>query len=144
MRSSPGSKEKSPSTTRRTSGSPPNHGRRRADVAASLATTATEFEAQTKAALLRDEGIEARVTSGPRESAVWVAPGALERARALLEKRLGEAARIDWDSADLGERADRLPLHRPGRRPPLFWLGWALAAAIVTMLLGAALLAIVW
>ncbi len=109
-----------------------------------LAATATEFEAQTKVALLGDEGIEALVTTGPPESRVWVARSDLERARALLQRRLDDAAKIDWDSADLGSRVDNLPLRRSGRRPLLFWISWALAAAIVVMSLVAGVAAIVW
>lgn len=111
---------------------------------APLAATATEFEAQTKATLLADEGIEAMVTPGPRESVVWVEHCDLERARSLLERRLGEAAQIDWDSADLGPRADHLPLHRPGRRPALFWISWSLAAVIVSASIVAGLAALIW
>jgi hypothetical protein len=90
-----------------------------------------EFEAQAKAALLGAEGIEAMVTPGPPESRVWVRRGDLDRARALLRERLGDAAEIDWDATDVGRRVDDLPLRRPGRRPFLFWVGWALAAAII-------------
>lgn len=102
-----------------------------------LATTATEFEAHAKAAILADEGIEAQVTALP--PAVWVASGALERARRLLEERLAGAAAIDWETADLGARTDDLPLRQPGRRTLLVWVGWGLAVVLILVVVIAAL-----
>ena len=109
-----------------------------------LEATRDEFEARTKAAVLEADGIESLVTAGPPRPGIWVKRSDLDRARALLRERIEAAAEIDWDSADLGERADDLPLRRPGRKPLLFWIGWVLACALVSVGLVAAVLAVFW
>ncbi len=115
-----------------------------------LATTATEFEAQMKAAVLRDQGIEARVlpappgavhpgplVPAPAAASVWVKRDDLGRARALLERTIRESGEIEWETSDVGAREDQLPLHAPGRMPLLVRAGLAVAVAAI-------LLAAIW
>jgi hypothetical protein len=64
----------------------------------------------------------------------------LERAKAALSENTIESASVDWDSVDIGEREDELPLRPPGRMPWPAKIGFALAMFILaTMLIG-----IVW
>ena len=116
------------------------------DVPALVVSTPTEFEAQTKAALLRDEGIEATVqpvapswtgqvsiSPGSRGASVWVRSADLDRARAVLESRIADSVDIDWDEVDVGEREDSLPLTPVGRMPLLIRVGLALLTAIMAL-----------
>ena len=111
-----------------------------------VVSTATEFEAQTKAALLRDEGIDATVqpvapswtgqvsiSPASRGASVWVRSADLDRARAVLEARIADSVDIDWDEVDVGQREDSLPLTPVGRMPLLIRVGLALLAAIVAL-----------
>lgn len=100
-----------------------------------------EFEASILVASLKDEGIEAfsfgmfsnilpvasRFTGVP----VQVRKGDLERARRVLEEKAETPADVDWDSIDVGEREDRLPLREPGRMP------WPARVAMVVAILAA-------
>ncbi len=116
------------------------------DGPALVVSTPTEFEAQTKAALLRDEGIDATVQPGAPSwtghlsvspggggSSVWVRAADLDRARTLLQTRIADSVDIDWDEVDVGEREDSLPLTPVGRMPLLIRVGLALLAAIVAL-----------
>lgn len=110
-------------------------------------TYASEFEAQTKAAVLHEAGIDAFVFGSVYGTLplatkflrvpLQVRAADVERARAVLVESKIEAASVDWDSVDLGERDDRLPLHKPGR---MIWparVGFVLAMFIlVTFLAG--------
>ena len=108
--------------------------------------TDTEFEAQTKAAVLRGEGIESVVTvNAPwwtgRQPISPTARGAsvlchrddLERARRLLDETVADSVDLDWDEVDVGEREDTLPLHPVNRMPPLAKLAFTVAIAIVVV-----------
>jgi hypothetical protein len=112
-------------------------------------TVATEFEAETKAEVIRARGIEATVT---RNAPWWTghlsisptATGAsvlvhredLERAKALLEQVISDSVDIDWDEIDVGQREDDLPLHKVNRMPPLARVSFviALVLILITML----------
>jgi hypothetical protein len=119
-----------------------------------LATPATDFEARMKAVVLAEEGIEAVVTpaggSGrgapahpaPQRAAVWVSRGDLARAQQALARRIEDAAQIEWDGADVGDRADDLPLHRAGRMPLPARLGLAVAIAVLVMAVVCAIIAL--
>ena len=111
------------------------------DELAAAATAEDEFEAQTKAALLKSEGIEAFVfpaarmwTGGVGLAAaangvpVWVRRGDVEQARAVLRRQMADAVDVIWEEVDLGEREDTLPLQAPGHVPWLAKVGLALAA----------------
>ncbi len=116
-----------------------------------LATLPTEFEAQTKAEVLRSEGIEAAVT---RNAPTWtgqlpISPTAvgssvlvhrddLDRARAILEKKIADSVDLDWDEIDVGQREDDLPLRPVNTTPPLARI--ALVVAWVLLVLSAPLL----
>ena len=108
--------------------------------------TETEFEAQTKAAVLRGEGIETMVTvNAPswtgrmsisptaRGASVLVRREDLERARRLLDETLSDSVDLDWDEVDVGEREDTLPLHPVNRMPLLAKVGFAVALVILIM-----------
>ena len=61
-------------------------------------------------------------------------------AKATLSENTVEAASIDWDSVDIGERDDALPLRTPGRMPPMARIGLWLAIFI----LAATLIGLAW
>jgi hypothetical protein len=111
-----------------------------------VAETAGEFEAQTKAAILRDAGIEAVVysNSGAWSGYVTFSPAGIgatvlvrredaSRARAVLRETIADSVDLDWDSVDVGEREDRLPLHRVNGMPIAARIGFAIAAALVVL-----------
>ena len=116
-----------------------------------VVTVPTEFEAQTKAEVLRSEGIEAAVT---RNAPTWtghlpISPTAfgssvlvhrddLDRARAVLEKKIADSVDLDWDEIDVGQREDDLPLRPVNTTPPLARI--ALVVAWVLLVLSAPLL----
>ena len=96
-----------------------------------IAQTETEFEAQTKAAILRGEGIDCTVISNApswtgqmpvsptgRGAFVLVKRQDVDQARKLLEQRIDDSVDLDWDEVDVGEREDSLPL-RPVDHMPL-------------------------
>ncbi len=111
-----------------------------------VVVAATEFEAQTKAAVLESEGIVCRVIS---EAPTWtgsiplsasrsgavilVRPQDLDRAKEILEKRVEDSVDLDWDEVDVGEREDSLPLTPVGRKAPLARI--ALAVILISLLL---------
>ncbi len=114
------------------------------DDLAVVATTPTEFAAETKAAVLKSNGIEATVI---RNAPSWtghmsISPGAagasvlvhgddLARARAVLEQTIEDSVDLDWDEVDVGEREDDLPLRPVNRMPILAMVGFAVAAGIL-------------
>lgn len=92
----------------------------------------TEFEAQTKAAVLDSEGIICKViTTTPSwtgsislnasspGTAILVHPQDLERAKEILKNTAQDSVDLDWDEVDVGEREDSLPLTPVGRKAPL-------------------------
>ncbi len=116
------------------------------DGPALVVSTPTEFEAQTKAALLRDEGIDVTVqpaapswtghlsvSPGGGGASVWVRAADLDRARALLETRIADSVDIDWDEVDVGEREDMGPLSPVGRIPRLIKVGLTLLIAAILL-----------
>ena len=116
-----------------------------------VAAAATEFEAQTKAAVLEAEGITCRVVSDSpswagqmplspsgRGSAVLVAAADADRARDILKDRIADSVDLDWDEVDVGEREDTLPLRRVGSMP----LPAKIAAAVVALTLIASVISV--
>jgi hypothetical protein len=114
-----------------------------------IAETATEFEAQTKAAVLRSEGIEcAVVCNAPswtgqmslsptgRGAFVLVKRQDANQARQILKQRIDDSVDLDWDEVDVGEREDALPL-RPIKGMPL---PAKIAAALIALTLLAGLI----
>ena len=99
------------------------------DELATLLTTRSSVEAHSVASLLTEAGIDAFVldaahlgagtplAAGAHRVPVQVREDDLERARALLEASAADSVDIDWETLDVGERADALPLHTPGRMP---------------------------
>ena len=86
---------------------------------ARVAQTATEFEAHAKAAVLHEEGIDAKVICdsptwtgqiglGHHESiaSVWVRQEDLEAATAALAQNVADSVDIDWDDIDVGQPED--------------------------------------
>lgn len=76
----------------------------------------SEFAAQTKAALLQDEGIDAYVFAGAQSWTgglplglstdgvpVWVRKSNLEQAKNILTQRIADSVDLDWDEVDVGE-----------------------------------------
>lgn len=112
-----------------------------------LTTRPTEFEANALVVVLRDAGIEAFAFGAPQTLAfgqlyapvpVQVRRADLDRARLALEKNVSDSVDLDWDSVDVGERVDDLPLTASTGMPLLAKIGYAAAViAIVVMLLGA-------
>ena len=86
---------------------------------ARVAQTATEFEAHAKAAVLHEEGIDAKVICdsptwtgqiglGHHESiaSVWVRREDLEAATVALAQNVADSVDIDWDDIDVGQPED--------------------------------------
>ncbi len=86
---------------------------------ARVAQTATEFEAHAKAAVLHEEGLDAKVICdspawtgqiglGHNEyiASVWVRREDLEEASQLLEQTVADSVDIDWDEVNVGQRED--------------------------------------
>jgi len=112
---------------------------------------ATEFEAQTKAVLLKDEGIEAFVfpaerawtgglAIGPnvRGVPVWVRKGDLERAASALKQRIADSVDLDWSEVDVGEMESDSADHPSRGTTGVQWLarfGWTVAALIILLLI---------
>ena len=103
-----------------------------------------EFAAQTKATLLRAEGIDAFVFSAERgwtggmglvnqQVPVLVRREDVERAREILDQRIEDSVDLDWDEVDVGEREDKLPLHEVGRMPWPARVGLTVATAIIVL-----------
>ncbi len=114
-----------------------------------IAQTDTEFEAQTKAAVLRAEGIDCAVISNApswtgqmpvsptgRGAFVLVKRQDADQARKILEQRIADSVDLDWDEVDVGEREDTLPL-RPVNGMPL---PAKIAAALIALTLLAGLI----
>jgi hypothetical protein len=109
----------------------------------------TPFEAHALAAVLRDADIEAFVfDSAYAGFGIPLAPGKAsvpvqvrrrdrERARAAIEENASDSIDIDWNDIDLGQRADDLPLRRPGRMP----IPARIALAVISLIILAALVA---
>lgn len=108
----------------------------------------TEFEAHTRAATLREEGIDAVVIaaapswtgqlaiSGSAQGAgVWVRQEDSDHATSVLQRASEDSVDLDWDQVDVGEREDALPLS-PTRGMPLP-ARIAFATVLVAVLLGA-------
>ena len=113
---------------------------------APAATGADEFEAQTKAAVLEAEGIDAFVFTAERNwtggvglakseagVAVWVKREDIARAKQILRERAEDARSIDWEQVDVGERVDSLPLRSGAHVPWLPKIGFYLAVGIVIL-----------
>ena len=124
---------------------------------APAALGADEFEAQTKAAVLKAEEIDAFVFPAARawtggiglsETAqgvpVWVKREDLERAKEVLRQRIEDSVDLDWDEVDVGEREDTLPLRPVTHIPLLAKAGFALAAAIVITAAVVAIITALW
>ncbi len=86
---------------------------------ARAAQTATEFEAHAKAAVLHEEGIDARVICdsptwtgqislghNKYNASVWVRREDLEAAQHILTQTVADSVDIDWDEIDVGQRED--------------------------------------
>jgi hypothetical protein len=114
----------------------------------------SEFEAGVLAATLREHGIEAftfgrahgAIPLGTRLLSVPVQVRAKDRERAeqALAERAVDAAEVDWDEVDVGEREDRLPLHTPGRMPLVVKVGYIAAIVIVLIAIVGAIVATVF
>lgn len=112
----------------------------------------TPFEAHALAAVLRDAGIEAFVFDSDYAGfGISLAPGKasvpvqvrrcdLERARRAIEENASDSIDIDWNEIDLGQRADDLPLRRPGRMPIPARIALVVTALIVLTAIAAGLL----
>ena len=79
----------------------------------------SEFEANTKAIVLREAGIDAWVMPGDRAWSgaagnmtstkgvpVWVRSHDLDTARKALESQIADSVDIDWEEVDVGEMAE--------------------------------------
>jgi hypothetical protein len=108
------------------------------------ATALSEFEAETKATVLRANGIDATVTRNspswtgylainPSEAnaSVLVRREDLQRAQSVLRQTIADSVDLDWDEVDVGQREDDLPLRAVGRMPVLAMISYAVAVAIL-------------
>jgi hypothetical protein len=134
------------------SGDPPD--RPDDDTPVTLTTRPTAFEAHAIVAALEGAGIAATAIDAPgleTPSAfgaggpgvpVRVRAGDLDAARAVLASD-ATADAIDWNDVDVGERADRLPLHPPGRRPLMARVALVVAIVVVIVMLAVAIAVVV-
>lgn len=109
-----------------------------------IATVGNEFEANLMVAQLANEGIDAVCFPGGHAALplsakrfripVQVRDSDEESAREALDAI--DDSEIDWETVDVGEREDDLPLHVPGRMP----LPAIIAATVVALLLLAGLI----
>ena len=118
-----------------------------------LIRTGGDGEAFALAALLDEAGIEALVVEytppgltgvlgpGLAGAVLRVREGDRERARRVLED--AASVDIDWDEVDLGDRDDRLPLHRPGRMPIAARIAFVVAVIVVAAGVVAGVLAMI-
>jgi hypothetical protein len=113
-----------------------------------VAEAASEFEAQTIVAVLAEAGIEAAVfplaaipipdplrNRPAGRMPVQVAAGDLARARAALAEAKDAAARLDWDSVEVGEPPPEVAavLERPRRPRRMRFLVLAVLAIAVLL-----------
>lgn len=115
------------------------------------ATAESEFAAQTKAAVLQDEDIDAFVFPAERSWTggigiapsgggvpVWVKRSDLERAQDALKQRVADSVDLDWDDVDVGEpegvNAGSSPTSKAALKT-IVRLGWVVAAAIIVLML---------
>ncbi|MCZ6817444.1 MAG: hypothetical protein O7F76_12215 [Planctomycetota bacterium] len=118
-----------------------------------IAETKTEFEAQTKAAVLRAEGIDCCVVHNApswtgqmslsptaRGAFVLVKRQDADQARKILKQRIDDSVDLDWDEVDVGEREDTLPLRAVKGMPILA----KIAAALIALTLIAGLIVAVF
>ena len=110
-----------------------------------VASEPTEFAANVKVAVLADAGIEAKVFGslgttlgasgriGPAVLNVDVQVRASDaaEARRILASNIEDSVDIDWDSVDVGNRVDSVPLTSGDRMP----LPAIIAACVVGVLL---------
>jgi hypothetical protein len=113
-----------------------------------LVLKSTEFEANTTVAVLEDVGIKAfafgamraalplndRLTGVP----VQVRRMDLDRAQRALQQNVADSVDLDWDSVDVGDREDNLPLSTRKGMPALMKAGFATAVLAVIVMIVAA------
>jgi hypothetical protein len=114
-----------------------------------LVSKPTEFEAHALVVVLEEAGINAFAFGMPQSLAplggpvtavpVQVRRADLERAQRAMEKNIADSVDLDWDSVDVGERTDRLPLTTRRGMPWPARIGFAVAAAALIIMLLAAL-----
>lgn len=121
------------------------------DALVPVAHAASEFEAQTKAAILRDAGIECVVFAGERS---WLGGASnqlssegvpvlarrreADAARRALTRQIEDSVDLDWETVDVGE-PDAATTEAAGAGPLvllLIILGVVLAASIILAVLG--------
>lgn len=103
----------------------------------------SEFEANLIVSLLQDADIEAfafvltrnalPISLRQLDIPVQVRAGDRVAAEAVLAERRDAGDSTDWDSVDLGEREDDLPLRQPGRMPLAARLAFFIAACIAVL-----------
>ena len=117
---------------------------------ARVAQTATEFEAHAKAAVLHEEGIDAKVICdsptwtgqiglGHHESiaSVWVRQEDLEAATVALAQNVADSVDIDWDDIDVGQPEDESNGEYRPEMPAM--AKFAFIVTLIVVLLGLAL-----
>jgi len=119
-----------------------------------LLTARGSVEAHSIVAMLADAGVEASVldaahlgagtplAEGAHRVPVRVRPDDLERARALVQAGLDDPADIDWETVDVGERADALPLRTPGRMPLPARIAFVITVLVVLVAIVAGVIAL--
>lgn len=117
---------------------------------ARVAQTATEFEAHAKAAVLHEEGIDAKVICdsptwtgqiglGHHESiaSIWVRREDLEAASVALAQNVADSVDIDWDDIDVGQPEDESNGEYRPEMPAM--AKFAFIVTLIVVLLGLAL-----
>src|SRR5687768_5330707 len=116
------------------------------DELVTLVVKPSEFEANTIVAVLEDAGIKAFAFSTMRAALplnqpltgvpVQVRRMDFDRAQRALKQNVADSVDLDWDSVDVGDREDNLPLKTAQGMPPLIKAGFvaALLAAMVMVI----------
>lgn len=117
----------------------------------------SEFAAQTKAAVLHEEGIEAFVFPAERAWTgglaiapsgmgvpVWVKQSDLDRAKSALNQRIADSVDLDWNEVDVGEAESNDTTSPPEATvvTVLVRAGFAIAVAIVALAIYVAIVAV--
>ena len=108
-----------------------------------VTTAGSVVKAHAVVAALEEAGIEAfsvvthHVDAGSlladagRRVPVRVRPADLDRARSIVADLPPDAPDVDWETVDVGDRTDALPLRTPGRMPLPARIAFVITALVV-------------
>lgn len=114
------------------------------DALVTIRKVRSEFEANLLVAALEEANIPARAFSHVHsvlpinlrhlDIPVQVRKSDEARARVVLDELRAAGDQTDWDSVDLGEREDTLPLRQPGRMPIAAKIAFGVAVGLLLLI----------